>query len=514
MARVQAGPAVTQLDFSGGIFRAGDAALMPASAFFDGQNMLLDKLGGVYGRGGSSYRSTAKYGEGLRKLWDGWLAAGHRTVVGSTTNYARLNDDGSMSTLAGTEAAKPGEPAAFKGVLYLPGGKTYDGSTVGTAAKVAPFYAVSGNRLVTAEGARVSFSKINEPATFEATDYWDLPGGVEILGLAGGRESVIVFTTNGIFVISGMTNNLTDEKGNIQQRLDHYAGSLVLWGANGVAAWEDSLIVPGTEAVWEIKRGVTSEQIASFKQLSQPIVDLYQEYVRDGYEPGQATVFRSHYVLPILGGGRVIDVLVCRLDAPLSEKEGGGCPWTRLSGYGAQLAAACTRVSASSSREPQLLGATYGTDSRVLNLAYLDPGAGATLDADGSTPTRSLTTRAYVTGNLIANTVTSLRLGYQLGNLEGQTPTIALSINSETPPAGAAIWDRVSWGAFTWATTGANESETVAGAAPPQVAAAKTYRWRFARRRRRVQFTLSVNEPTVSLAIKSIELFIRQAGLT
>lgn len=512
MARVEAGPAIAQTDFSGGMVRSGDPAVMPANAFYDGQNALLDRRGGVFRRGGSSYRSTATFGAGMRAIWDGWLANGQNTIIGNTTGYGRLNGDGSVTALAGTAAVKPGRPASFKGVLYLPGGKTYDGTTVGTAAKVAPYYAVVGNRLVAAEGARVSFSVINEPTKFEATDYWDLPGGVEILGLVGGRESAVIFTTNGIYVISNMTLNLTDEAGNIQQRLDHYSGNLLLWGASGIASWEDALIVPSTDAVWLVKRGVTSEQIASFAQLSQPIVELYQEYVRAGYEPGQATVFRSHYILPIIGGGRVIDTLVCRLDLPISDKQGGGSPWTRLSGYGAAMGAFETRVSASSSREPLLLGGTYGTDSRILNLSYFHQSEDTEDDADGSAPEFSFATRSYPTGANVANTVTSLRVRYQMTSAAGGA-TIAASISSDTPPKSAAVWGRVSWGEFFWASAGATESEALGGDAPESIDAAKTKRWRFARKRRSIRFTLSCKQPTGQLSIKSVELFIRQTGL-
>ena len=515
MARVEAGPAIAQTDFSGGMVRSGDPAVMPANAFYDGQNALLDRLGGVFRRGGSSYRSTAKYGTGMRKLWDGWLANGQHTIVGveSVTGgtYGKLNEDGTLTSLVDLPI-KPGLPASFKGVLYLPGGQTYDGTTVAAAAKVAPYYAVVGNRLVAAEGSRVSFSKINTPGTFEATDYWDLPGGVEILGLVGGRESAVIFTTNGIYVISNMTLELTDSAGNIQQRLDHYSGNLVLWGANGIASWEDALIVPSTDAVWLVKRGVTSEQIASFSQISQPIVDLYQEYVRAGYEPGQATVFRSHYILPIIGGGRVIDTLVCRLDLPIPDKAGGGYPWTRVEGFGAAMGAFETRVSASSSREPLLLGGTYGTESRVLNLSYFHQSEDTELDADGSVPAFSLSTRSYPTGANVANTVTSLRVRYQMSS-QPTGGTLSASISSDTPPKSVSVWGRVSWGEFFWATGGTTESETLPGDAPESIDASKTKRWRFARKRRSIRFTLSCKAPTAQLSIKSIELFIRQTGL-
>jgi hypothetical protein len=500
---------IEQADFSAGMYRSGSPEAMPANAFYDGQNCLLDRLGGVFERGGSSYRSVEAAGAPITKLWDGWLASGQETIFGNSAGYGRLLESGKLASVTGSEAAKPGQPVAFKGVLYLPGGKTWDGTSGGTAAKVTPYYAIVANRLIAAGGTRINFSVVNKPETFEETDYHELPGGVEILCLAGARDSLVVFTTNGIWVVSGMALNLTDANGNVQHRLDHYAGSLVLWGADGIAAWEDSLVVPGADAVWLVKRGVTSEQISSFTQLSQPIVDLYQEYVRAGYTPGTATVFRSHYILPIIGGGRVVDTLVCRLDMPIKS---GGAPWTRLSGYGATIGAFTTRVSASTSREPQLLGGTYGGGNRILNLSYFHQSENTETDADGSVPEWSLTTRSYLTGNDVANTVTRLRARYQMSS-EPLGATMRLSIASDVAPKSAAVWGRVVWGAFKWVTAGASSSEPVDGQAPESLDASKPYTWRFTRKRRAIRFTLSTNDPTAQLAIKSLELFIRQTGL-
>lgn len=502
-----------QSSFAGGMFRSGDPSLMPDNAFFDGQNVLLDRLGGLYKRGGSTYRSTTKYGEGFRFIWDGWLATGgQNTIVGTTANYGRLNGDGSITLLGGTEPAKAVPPAVLKGVLYLPGGKTYDGTTVGTAAKVAPYYAVVAGRLLAAGGSKVEFSKLSE-VKFEANDLWELPGGVEILGIAGGRESAVVFTTSGVWVIGNMTSNLTDESGNVQQRLDHYSGDLVLWGAGGIASWEGALVVPGTDAVWLVKRGVTSEQISSFSRISDPIVDLYQEYVRAGYFPGQATVFQNHYILPILGGGRVIDTLVCRLDMPMRD---GSCPWTRLAGSGGQLAAFATRVTAGVSREPTLIGGTYGEDSRVLNLSYFTPGSdtGQKHDADGTTPEFALTTRRYMTGNLVSNFVQKMRARYQMWDEEPSAPILTAALVTDSPPAGSAVWGRVAWGEFTWASAGTASYDSLAGDAPASRDGSMPFSWKVARKRRYIGFRLTCKDATAQLAIKSIEMFVRPEGKT
>lgn len=496
-----------QESFSAGMWRSGDPARIPANGFYDGTNLLLDLLGGAFKRGGSSYRSNAAFGAGLRLVWDGWLASGQTTILASTTEYGK-ESGGVVTALGHGGLTNPARPANYKGVLYLPGGVTYDGTTFGTAAKVTAFYAVAGNRLVAAEGRTVFFSKVGEPGTFGATEYVELPEGVEILGLVGMRESVAVFTTGGLYIIGGVALSVVDAAGNAQWRLDRYSGT-ILWG-NGaaIAEWEGSLIVPGTSAIWLVKRGVSSEAIRSFARISNPIVDLYQEYVRQGYQPGQATVYGSHYVLPILGGGRVIDLLVGRLDLPDRQ---GNVPWTHMDGYGARLAAVTTRVSAGVSREPVLIGGTYGTDSRLLNLAYLTPGEGAATDADGSVPQWALETRSFSTGNLVPNLVTKLRVRYQMSSVAGGA-TFDAAVASDTPPAGSSLWGRFVWGVGTWASPGSASYEVLSGPAPESLDASKPHAWYPLRKRRTIRLRLTCSQAVSQLAIKTLELFVRQDG--
>jgi hypothetical protein len=512
-ARSAPGAGLTRLvqeSFSGGMYRSGDPALMPTNAFFDGTNCLLDLLGGVYKRGGSAYRSNTVYGTGIRMIWDGWLATtGQTTILASSTGFATLTPAGVIEKGFGSGLSNPARPAAYKGVLYLPGGVTYDGTTVGAAAKATAFYAVAGNRLVAAEGRTISFSKINTPGTFEAAEYLEVPEGVEILGLVGMRESVAVFTTGGLYVIGGVALNITDTNGNVQWRMDRYSGT-VLWG-NGAAVceWEGNLVVPGTSAVWLVRRGTSSEAIKSFVRISQPIVDLYSEYVRAGYQPGQATVYGSHYLLPIIGGGRVVDLLVGRLD--MAQRD-GSVPWTHLAGYGAAMGVLETRVSAGVSREPTLLGGAYGEPARVLNLNWLVPGEGVASDADGSVPQFSFETRSIATGNLVPNLVARLRVRYQMSSVAG-TARLEAALAGDAAPAGASVWGRFVWGASAaWATAGAAAYELLTGAAPESVDASTPHSWYPRRKRRFVRVRLTCGGAVSQLSLKALELFVRLDG--
>lgn len=505
-----------QEDFSAGMFRSGPPQLIPAKGAYDLTNTLLDRSGGIFKRGGSSYRATA-FGAGLRLIWDGWLANGQTTLVASTTAFGKVVA-GAVTSLGGSGLTRAGRPAVYEGKIYMPGGFVYDGTTVTAAAVLAPYYAVVANRLLAAAGARVQFSVIGDPTKFEATDFHTLPGGVEILGVEGLRSSAAVFTTGGVWVIGGLARNLTDESGNVQQSLDLYSQDLVLWGSGGIAAWEGGLVVPGTEGVYLLSLGVSSEKAQSFVRISDPIVDLYQEYVRDGYAVGQATVYNNHYLLPIVSAGGIVDVLVCRLDAPIGRS--GARPWTHLAGSGSKVAALATRVVSGFSRTPELLGALYSAvDSRPLTLGYFHPTATIASDHDGSVPTWSITTRAYPTGNNVTNTVTKLKVRYQLAGASSPTISCGVSTESPTPPAGAATWGRAAWGQFTWASPAEQTFETLLDLttkqpllAPVDLDGSNPYSWHPRKKVRYIQFRLSSKDPTSQLAIRSLELSIRPQG--
>jgi hypothetical protein len=500
-----------QTDFSSGMWRAGAPELMPADGAFDLTNSLLDRRGQPFRRGGSAYRSTATFGTGIRLLWDGWLAGGQQTIVGTPGEWGLLEADGNVKGIGGTGLTNPGRPAAYNGVLYLPGGETWNGEKRGEAAKKTPFYAIVANRLLAATGDTVYFSVAGEPGKFEATDYHKLPEGVEIIGLEGGREDAVVFTTAGVWVIGKMTDNLTDESGNVQQTLDRYAPDMLLWGDAGIAGWESGLIVPTTNGVWLVKRGATSEVIESFVRLSDSIVDLYQEYVEGDFTPGVACVHQNHYFLPIVGPGRVVDLLVCRLDM---EQKGKTWPWTRLQGYGAQVGATFSRVSVTGSRSPELIGGTYGLDSRIMNLGYLTPTQANHTDADGSVPEWSTTTRTFLTGNLVPNLVSRVRVRYQMEDEEG-FPTLECGVSSSIAEEGAPTWGGgAEWGEGDFWTFGGDTATftPLEELGPPSSDATKPMVWNVKRKTRLVAFQLSCREPTATLSLKSVELFVRLQG--
>lgn len=500
--------AAEQADFSAGMFRGIREDLIPRNGCFDITNGLLDNTGAIYRRGGTSYRSSSPFGATtLPFIWDGFLGTGstlQRTVIGHATAFGLMNADGTITSLGGTGISVPRRAAVINGVLYLPGGTTYNGATLGTATKTSDYYAVAGNRLFAATAPdQIDFSDINAPTTYSATDFHRMPDGVQIIGLQGLRDALMVFTTGGVWIISNLGFDLTDASGNVQHRIDRYSSDMVLWGDAGIAAYEGGLVVPALDGVWVVSLGVASEAPQAFRRISDPIVGLYHDYVKNGYSPGGATVYNGHYLLPILSGTTCVDVLVCRLDAP-------GQPWTHLQGFGAKIATFAVRKSATVPRAPALIGSS-AAGPRVLNLSYFEPPGVSTLDADGSVFAWSMRTRDYATGPRNKNTITGVRIFYELADdAVAGAPTIRLLRHSGTSGTGVTEWGRFDWGQADW--SGTSSAVLVNGEAPVDPFAENPYRWWFAKDERFGRFTLELPVSAAYLTLRSFEMFVRSNG--
>lgn len=486
------------------MYRGVREDLIPESGAYDITNGLLDNTGAVYRRGGSSYRSTVASGASIQFIWDGYLGANQRTVIASPTGFATLNADGSVSSIGGAGMARPGRAVELNGNLYFPGGTYYTGLALATAPKVAPFYAVAGSRLLAGNGNRVDFSTIPSlGTTFNATDYHLLADGEQIVGMHGLRDAVAVFTTGGIWIISGLAMNLTDAAGNVQQRLDRYSSDVVLWGDAGLAAFEGGLVVPALDGVWLLSLGVESEAPQAFAPISDPILALYRDYVRRGYWPGLATVYRSHYMLPILDINGCVDLLVCRLDAP-------GRPWTHLGGFGAKLAALAVLHPTTVPRAPLLVGG-HANAGRVLNLNFFDPSSSSSADADGSAFSWSVQTRDYPTGALNQNVITRLRVAYDLADDPALgVPSIRATHVSGHAARGSAEWGAFSWGQADWAAT--SDATLLSGTAPLDPFGYKPYTWSLAKNERFGRFRLDCPDPAAYLTLRSLEMFVLSNG--
>lgn len=485
-----------QGDFSAGMFQSVARERIPSNGAYDIVNGLLDETGAIYKRGRALQLTASTTPARSTFVWAGTLSTA--TVVVLTT-AARLYvyDEalfGFTDMGAYTGMPVPRRVAVMNGVMYLPGGKTFDGTTlaaVGGTTPVSTLYAVVANRLISANigGRTIKFSGIGTPGTFAATDLHEIPTGVTITGLQAMRDSLAVFTTGGVYVISNMALNLTDTAGNVQHRVDLFSADLALWADAGIAAWAGNIIVPAKDGVWLMTRGVSSEAPLPFQMISRPIAKRYAGYTSNsGWTAGNAVVYRNHYLLPVVTTSTVADLLVCRLDA-VDSRGRQTFPWTRLSGVGARLRGFTTRASAS-----ELLGAynTLAGTGCVATAFYFDPDFSGTedvmIDPTTSSSEMVIETRDYATGPGNENTVSDVRLDYELTTIDPVDPTIVADVDQ------TGAWVALS------------------GSAPE--APTDPFRWRVAKRRRYARFRLStVGQGGIrSAKVKSLDVRVRSAG--
>lgn len=499
-----------QGSFSAGMFRNVGRSQIPANGAYDLENCLLDDAGDAPRRGGSEYLTGSAFGAGLTWLWSGEIQGVGRTLVANESDFGVLSADGaSVTNLGGAGLHWPVGSALVADVLHLPGGVTFNGTALGTAAKVADVYVAAGGRLLACTGNRIDVSARNDPRSFDPTDYHVLPDGVRILGGVGTRDRAAIFTTQGVWLISNIELELTDVNGAVQRRLDLFSRDMVLWGNAGIAGWEGGLVVPALDGVWLVSIGQDSASApAPFQRISGPVTDLYAKHVRNGFRPGGAQVFRGHYFLPILNGPLVADVLVARLDRVVDKDGSRG--WTRVSGHAGQVAAFAMRQGGAT-RQPALIGAQRDASARVSRMRFFEEDVPT--DGDGSVPRWQVITRDFDTGNpQVKNLVRRVRVDYVLEDLHGTDPTIdaAYAIGEPTFDA-AATWGGSTWNGTTWAE---NQEGFVAlaGAAPESSTGEDPFGWSIDKRGERVRYRLRCTAPSGRVALRSIETFIRPSG--
>lgn len=418
-------------------------------------------LGGrLYLDGGRVYAGARKFGFIGSTPGTASLAQGSDTVIGSGTSF--------------TTDAAPGMIFGFGPRNYVvqsvtddthmvltqkaketTSGATYAVASVGLAGvgfaipdwtlRANDIYGTAGRRLLVLRGDKVYFSRnidpvlpVNhsdgtfqgilakpdeDPENFQDGDYHQIPGSPGGLGLASWGDTAIVFTTDGVWLISNMDLDPVDAAGNTQQALTHSAPQVVLWHRNGLAPFEDAFIVPARDGIYIMGAG-------SLERLDTPITPLYRSYVRAGYTLGLATVFEGHYLLPVLSGTDLVDTLVCRLDRPVRTSFGNVRPWSHFNGLPIR---AYAKQETSSS--PNLLIASTG--NKLLKARYFEPETVASED-NGSVFTSQLITRDLPTGNGNKNVVREIDVDYDMvDTAANDNPTLLAAFATEHPAATA-----------------------------------------------------------------------------
>jgi hypothetical protein len=256
-------------------------------------------------------------------------------------------------------------------------------------------------------------------------------------------QTVLIFTTGGIWTLEGLALQITDGNGNPQHRLQQLSSDVVLAGAPGLAGSGQEVVVPATDGIF-LMDGISQPQ-----RISKPIDRLYRRRIADGYKFGGAAVYRNHYLLPIIGSGEVRDLIVCRLDRPISDRSQRIFPWSRFDSDAGQTKAFAVRNTIGS-RLPLLLGAQGSEPSRIVDCSgFFEPSRENATDADGSVHQLDMVTRDYETGGGTENVVRDFVLRYELVGQE--EPVLKVSRAAGAIEAGYALWDQALWDEFNWA---------------------------------------------------------------
>lgn len=589
-----------QLDYAAGMVRSAARHLIPEQGVWDVLNGLLDDDGSVYRRGGSALLSNASHDvTGLRFIWDGVLAPGARTIVGTIAGWATLSADDSTFHTSGTArggtGGGPRKAVEIGGMLVIGGGamtagarintdatagsvtttngskivtgagtpnwlstvvpghlfrvgaerwyvvasvesntsltltEAYEGTTGGAKAyearrsvdapKIADIYAVAGDRLIACIGNKAHVSRgrsIGDPGeppagqlqwqTFDVNDFHELPEGVNIVGAGTVRDTVLLFTTRGVWSIGNLAFDLADPAGNPGRRVSVLTRDLIAWNHEGIASADNALVVPCADGVYLV------DGISAPVELSVSIKPMLWAYSRLGYKVGGAAVYRNHYFMPIIDSlNQVVDFLVCRLDRPIRTRMGTIYPWTRIGGSAANTISLAPRVGTGTQRQPKLLAAERATTDRVLDLSGLfEPGVSNKNDHDATTHDLVVDTKDYGDGTREFFTK-KLRLRYELEDAASDDPTLSLYYSVGVLEGSTALWDSALWGTGVWAAEGDLSFVQASGQAPEDDGR-DPYVWRINKTNRFIRFRIRSNRPAKRLALRSLTLDVRPSG--
>jgi hypothetical protein len=317
--------------------------------------------------------------------------------------------------------------------------------------------------------------------SWSSGDFHDLPDNARITGLAPLGDTLIIFTTAGIWTLDGLAYDIVDADGNPQHRLQRLSDSLILAGANGIVSQENALIVPCLDGIYRID-GVSAPQ-----RLSTSIDPYYRAYTDAGRTFGQASVYHDHYLLPVLDASLAyVDLLVCRLDRAQGSSLGTVYPWTRFDGFGANVCAFAVHIS--SAGAPKLIAASRATSSRVLNCADFFSISTSGVEADSTAHDLDVKTRLHSTGGNTLNAVRKVKVRYELDEGAAPDPTLSLTWTDDL-------------------TTYSNQQELEEDATGTGVGTA-----RINQRVREIGYRLSCNDSPAKFVIRSIETFLRPSG--
>lgn len=460
---------IGQEDFAAGILRSSARGMEPGVGVYNAINGLFDDDGDCYVRGGTERAALTALPKGVTSLWQGTLN-GETVILASTPDqYFRTNNPVGGAWTALNAGPSKGwdsivKPVAVGGDVYWPNGAwfqttpsypgTINGANVtgGGAGSWWPTVLAGGadiglryvcacaNRLIVGSGRIVRFSSFDAtgkptPRVFAATDYHELPEGVEIRGLAAIRDTVLIFTSGGIWTITNLALDLTDDYGNPQQTLSKDFPDLSAVDHNTITEYEGRLIVPCADHVYLI------DPASSPVAITNSIAADYQTDAREK-RFGAGWTWHNHYFLPVVvfdgGSGNWLGsyVRVCRLNRPVRGRM-TYYPWTTFEGEAGRVVVGNAAVSP--------LAATGTGWLLSFGLIFREEVAWVH-DSDGVAPVFEIETNDFPTGNGQPNHVRELRAYYTMR--AGDDPETGDPLPQPTIEASMAFGDTTAWTAL------------------------------------------------------------------
>ena len=297
----------------------------------------------------------------------------------------------------------------------------------------AYWYATIQNRMFATEGDKpnvIKMSKLNSPLpplanphVWDEFDYHEVADGGEVIGARGIGNLMLVFATNGLWVLTGTGQQIVSEStGTPQHTFAALDRSLVLKELVGVASWENMLVVPAMDGVFLV------DGISTPRKISAAIESNWQEQIKVR-NLGIAVTFHNYYVLPIFkpSGQRSDDpaTLLCRLDlAALDGRRAAKFGWSYMEGIGSMMAGYVWR-----SRDTGVLlslerlrDASDGAALCDASMVFASEHPDNAYDQDGSIFYPAMVTRDMETGGLTENVIRKLRLAREHISIHGAEP--------------------------------------------------------------------------------------------
>lgn len=340
-----------------------------------------DPAGSVTVYGGS--RKASNYSTGTIAT-----TVGSKTVTGTGTSFS-ANVDAGMILLDGVGGNFLGVVASVDSNTQVTlvdqcyttlAGHAYDLVNVHS---YTPFGSVTltaiafmGGRLIGATGSEVRFLPAYDYTTgagpfsaWNTTDFHKLTSA-SVVAMRPCQDTLMVFTTHGIYGISNIALDLTDPAGNEQQRVSHLNEEIVAVGS-GIAPWNGGLIVPARDNIYFVTESSAPQSLAGAIRRD------YQTNLASGVAAG--TVYNAHYLLSV----KPLSVLYQQTKV-LNLRSGA---WTSWTGSAMPSLSMCTTTGSPS--KPLAVSA-----ARVIDLSTCwPPSASSGKDHDSVPPGFVLITR-------------------------------------------------------------------------------------------------------------------------